>query len=127
MDADTRGAGGAERRRLGARPHPRQRAAADAGAGRAGAGMTPDRTRDGYRRALAAAGELVTVRRYVGTGVDRPVVEAQVAARVTGYAPSELVGNIRPGDSRVVLLVEDLEARQFPLPPPARAPVVVGR
>src|SRR3546814_20636505 len=78
--------------------------------------MTPDRTRDGYRRALAAAGELVTVRRYVGTGVDRPVVEAQVAARVTGHAPSELVGKIRQGDRRVILLVEDMERRPFPLP-----------
>lgn len=88
--------------------------------------MTPERTRDSYRRALAAAGEMVTVRRYVGTGSDRPVVEAPVAARVTGYAPSELVGNIRQGDRKVILLAEDLERRQFPLPLRAGDKVVVG-
>lgn len=88
--------------------------------------MTPAETTDSYRRALAVGGEVVTVRRYVGTGASRPLIEAEVAARVTGYAPSELAGNIRQGDRKVILLHDDLVRRQFPVPVKAGDKVVVG-
>jgi hypothetical protein len=33
-----------------------------------------------------------------------------------GYIPSELIGTINQGDRRVIILVDDLETRQFPIP-----------
>lgn len=88
--------------------------------------MTPAEVTDAYRRALAVAGEVVTVRRYVGTGASRPIVEAEVAARVTGYGASELAGNIQQGDRKVLVLADDLVRRQFPGPLKAGDKVVVG-
>ncbi|KNY21795.1 hypothetical protein AKJ13_15515 [Methylobacterium sp. ARG-1] len=42
--------------------------------------------------------------------------EIDVRAIVTGYAPSELVGGINQGDSRVILLAADVAAGGFPAP-----------
>lgn len=78
-----------------------------------------------YRRTLARHGEPVLLRRYTGVGVNRPMFEVEVRARVTGYAPQELVGSIQQGDRRVIVLVEDLIAKQFALPVTASDKIVV--
>nr|WP_165445522.1 hypothetical protein [Bradyrhizobium uaiense] len=45
------------------------------------------------------------VRRYAGIGPARAVTkEAAVLAKVKGYQPAELVGEIRQGDRHVILL-----------------------
>jgi hypothetical protein len=78
--------------------------------------MTPEQARASYRRMMAVAGETVLIRRYTGTGANRPRFDAEVRARVTEYEPKELVGGIEQGDRKVVLLAEDLERAQFATP-----------
>lgn len=82
--------------------------------------MTPEQARASYRRMMAVAGSgevrKVLVRRYTGTGANRPRFDAEVRARVTGYQPHELVGTIVQGDRKVILLAEDLSRAQFPTP-----------
>ncbi len=63
---------------------------------------------------LSQVGELVTLRRYIGSGTNRDKLDVEVRARVDGYAPIELTGTIRQGDRHLICLAEDLEA--FPLP-----------
>ncbi|MBR0931638.1 hypothetical protein JQ561_33935 [Bradyrhizobium diazoefficiens] len=58
-----------------------------------------------YRNAMATVGQVVSVRRYAGKGAARAVAkEADVMARVMGFAPSELVGAVVQGDRKVILL-----------------------
>lgn len=80
--------------------------------------MNADVVKDTYRRMIDANGEIVMLRRYTppSGGTGRPRFDAAVRARVTGYSPEELVGSIVQGDRRVIVLVEDLIARQFALP-----------
>ncbi len=77
--------------------------------------MTPDEIKASYRRAMDAAGEEIVIRRYTGTGPNRPFFDAPVRARVVGYEPREIVGTIQQGDHRVILLAEDMVAAQIPL------------
>lgn len=79
--------------------------------------MTPDAVRAAYRDMLALVGEPVTIRRYTGAGPERPRFDANTTARVSDYAPDELVGGIQQGDQKLVLLADDLVARQFQVPP----------
>lgn len=78
--------------------------------------MTPEQCRNTYRRMLYQSGEPVTIRRYTGTGSSRPKFEAQVQARVTEYAPNELVGLVQQGDRKLIILADDLVSAQFSLP-----------
>lgn len=74
-----------------------------------------------YRRQISANGEAVVLRR------DGPhPVEQKLRARVMGYAPQELVGEVQQGDSKIIMLAEDIEL--FPLPIRARSTdsVIVG-
>jgi hypothetical protein len=64
-------------------------------------------------RALDRNGETITLRRVVPNGSP---IDVQVRARVTGYAPEELVGGIMQGDRRVVLSASSVAASTFPLP-----------
>ncbi|UGY03147.1 hypothetical protein [Bradyrhizobium quebecense] len=67
--------------------------------------MTPDESLDQHIRALEESGETVLVRRYTGVGPVRAVAkEAAVPAKVKGYDPAEIVGEIRQGDRHVILL-----------------------
>jgi hypothetical protein len=77
--------------------------------------MTPDEAKDSYRRAMDVAGEQIVIRRYTGTGQNRPYFDAPVRARVMGYQPHEIVGIIQQGDRKVILLAEDMIAAQIPL------------
>ena len=78
--------------------------------------MTPASAIASYRRAMAIAGTTVTIRRYFGSGSDRASFEVRVPARIRDYNPDELVGDIQQGDQEVIVLVEDLVARQMALP-----------
>ena len=75
--------------------------------------MDAAQVRRDYRDAIAEVGETITLRRFVAGG---PPIKAEVRARVTGYQPAELVGGIKQGDRRVIILAEDVEATGFPVP-----------
>lgn len=82
--------------------------------------MTPDDAKNSYRQLLTEHGELVTLRRFTGTGsppshTDYPS-SGGIRARVRGYKPEELVGGIVQGDSEVILLAEDVTASAITLP-----------
>ncbi|MGQ4273400.1 hypothetical protein [Terrihabitans sp. B22-R8] len=62
--------------------------------------MTPGQARATYRRMLGRRGETISVRRG---GKEHPAL-----ARVTGFAPEELVGEIQQGDRKVILFAEGL-------------------
>lgn len=82
--------------------------------------MTPAAARASYRRQLIKQGEPILLRR--GT------VSATALGKVNGYAPDELVGGVNQGDQKVILLAEDLERENFPLPPTSGDEVeVLGR
>jgi hypothetical protein len=78
--------------------------------------VTPEQCRATYRRMMALVGEKVLIRRYTGTGANRPRFDAEVMARVTEYEPQELVGTIVQGDRKLIVLHEDLERAQFATP-----------
>lgn len=78
--------------------------------------MTPDEVKASYREAMDASCTVFAIRRYTGSGVNRPRFDVNVRGRITGYAPHELVGAVQQGDRKVIVLVEDLIAAQFPLP-----------
>lgn len=84
--------------------------------------MSPAASRDSYRRMVD---QIVTFRRYTGTGPNRPRFDTDVRARVVGYAPDELVGGILQGDRKVILLAEDLVAAQ--VRPPSKGDKIVIR
>ncbi len=60
--------------------------------------------------------ETITVRRYTGSGTNRPRFDAAVRGKARLYASTELIGTITQGDQNVLVLVEDLIAAQFALP-----------
>jgi hypothetical protein len=66
-----------------------------------------------YREMISDVGETITLRRMSQSG---PPADFQVLARVTGYQPKELVGGIKQGDRRLIVLAEDVETSGFPLP-----------
>lgn len=78
-----------------------------------------------YERHLLQVGEYITVRRYTGSGTNRPRFDVQARARVEGYAPSELIGTIQQGDRRIVLYADDLLAAQFAMPVTANDKLVI--
>lgn len=78
--------------------------------------MNADQVKASYAAAMDAAGTVVEVRRYTGTGSNRPWSEVTVRARIRTYAARELVGSIREGDQEVIVLDQDLIDLQFPLP-----------
>ena len=67
-----------------------------------------------YRRELK---EFVTVRRFTGTGSNRPVFDAQnIRARVFGYDAKELIGGIQQGDRKAILYADDVIESGLALP-----------
>lgn len=75
--------------------------------------MTADELKAQYAQDLK---EAVVVRRYTGLGSNRPKFEVTVRGKSWGYAPKELVGAIQQGDTRVLLLVDDLITKGMALP-----------
>lgn len=78
--------------------------------------MSPEEVASHYREMIDEVGEMITLRRYYGTGDNRSWFDADVKARVTGYDPEALAGSMLQGDRRVVLMYEDVIAKQFPTP-----------
>lgn len=68
-----------------------------------------------YRRRIGV-GETILIRRYTGSGTNRPRFDAEVRARVIDFAPSELIGTVQQGDRKAIMLAEDLYTAQFALP-----------
>ncbi len=66
-----------------------------------------------YARVLK---EPILVRRYTGTGANRPFFDTKVRGKARLYAATELIGTITQGDQNVILFVDDLIARNFALP-----------
>lgn len=79
--------------------------------------MTPEQLKADYRMMLDNTGEDIIVRRYTGTGTNRPKIDVPVRARVTGFAPRELTGTIQQGDRFIVLLAEDVTVPTTDSPP----------
>jgi len=79
--------------------------------------MTPNQIKADYRAQLAAVGEIVTIRRYTGTGTNRPKIDRTVLARVVGYSPNELVGTIQQGDRKFIVLADDITEPTTDSPP----------
>lgn len=77
--------------------------------------MNPDQVKAMYRRQIVN-GETVTVRRVTGTGLVRPFFDADARAKITDYDVEEIAGTIAVGDRKVILLAEDLAAKQWPQP-----------
>jgi hypothetical protein len=63
-----------------------------------------------HRAMVAEIGEAVTVRRYSGPGASRSHVDTPTQARVTGYLPQEIVGDVTQGDRKVIALADTLAA-----------------
>lgn len=59
---------------------------------------------DAHRRELASKGERITLRRGVGADA----IDLMVRARVTSLKPDELIGNIKQGDLKIIILAEDV-------------------
>jgi hypothetical protein len=66
---------------------------------------------------LDAVGEDIVVRRYTGTGTNRPKIDVHCSARVVGYAPSELTGVIQQGDRFIILMADDVTVPNTDSPP----------
>jgi hypothetical protein len=88
--------------------------------------MTPQDARDTYRSMMDERGEIVLIRRYLGSGQNRPKFEVSVRARIFDYTPVELIGGIIQGDVKVICLYEDLVNGQYNLPILKNDKVVVG-
>ena len=87
--------------------------------------LTPAEIRADYRSMMNERGETVSIRRYTGSGTNRPRFDVDAMAVVTGYAPKDLVGTIQQGDRKVILLAEDLIDAQFALPITASDKIVI--
>lgn len=75
--------------------------------------MTPDSAKADYRRALK---ESVIIRRYTGSGPNRPRFDALARARVVGFEPKELIGGIVQGDRKAIVYADDLIDAGLALP-----------
>lgn len=62
--------------------------------------MTPDEAKESLNRFLQDEGEIV--------GIKHGADEDTTLARVTGYAPDELIGDIRQGDVKIIARAEGM-------------------
>ena len=72
-------------------------------------------------RLTAAKGETIVLRRE-----GAPNVDVTVKAFVTGFAPSELVGDIKQGDRKVVIANAEIVAAAWPGPPRIGDRAIIG-
>lgn len=85
--------------------------------------MNAEEIKAHYRAELK---ETIIVRRYSGTGSNRPKFDAEARGKAWDYAATELVGSVQQGDVRVLVLVEDLIAKGLSLPVTANDKVIVN-
>lgn len=77
--------------------------------------MNVDEIKASYRRMMNEVGEEVAIRRFTGTGANRPYFDATVMARVMDFKPSDLVGEIIQGDRNLIVIAQDLIDAQVPM------------
>jgi hypothetical protein len=70
--------------------------------------------------------EIIKVRRYTGTGTNRPLFEVSVRGKDRLYGATEFLGPIVSGDHNVLLFADDLIAKKFALPLTTNDKVVVA-
>lgn len=75
--------------------------------------MTPAEIKADYRSMMGERGETVTIRRFTGTGGNRPYFEADVKAVVTGYSPELLAGSLTEATKKAIILAQDLIDAQW--------------
>lgn len=75
--------------------------------------MTADELKTHYAAELR---ETIIVRRFTGSGANRPKFDAEVRGKAWGYSAKELIGAIQQGDTRCLVLVGDLIAKGMTLP-----------
>lgn len=77
---------------------------------------------------LARRGENVTLRRAVGAA-NQQVIDVRIRTLLRGYAPNELVGDIKQQDQAFILSPTQINAAQWPggTPPPQSGPPVDQR
>jgi hypothetical protein len=68
-----------------------------------------------YERALDLRGEIIEIARQTGA-TPNAVFRASCRARVKGYRPDPLVGQITQGEITIIALLKDLIDNRFPLP-----------
>jgi hypothetical protein len=83
--------------------------------------VSPEVERDRYRRHLQQNGEPISILRPGTPNQTFP----DLLARVVGYQPREIVGNVQQGDRKVILLAEDVAASGLELPFRAKADRIV--
>lgn len=79
--------------------------------------MNVDQIKADYLTHLDDIGEVIIIRRYTGTGTNRPKIDRTVRARVVGYRPQELVGTIVQGDRQIIALAADVTEPTTDSPP----------
>jgi hypothetical protein len=79
--------------------------------------VSVDQIRASYRTLMDQVGEDIVIRRYTGTGTNRPKIDVHCQARVVGYAPSELTGVIQQGDRFIIVLADDVVMPTTDSPP----------
>lgn len=60
--------------------------------------------------------ETIYIRRYTGSGANRPFFDTQTRADISGYKPEEMVGTIQQGDRKAIIFAPDLVDREFAFP-----------
>ncbi len=68
--------------------------------------MSPDEALRQHTSFINEVGEDTFIRRYSGS--PRTPTDYPARARVVGYSPKDIVGNIQQGDRRVIMLVSSL-------------------
>ena len=74
-----------------------------------------ERARSDWESALARNGEVIEIGRQTGNNPNS-VFRVQCRARVKGYRPDSLVGQIQQGEVTIKAFFPDLVAARFPLP-----------
>ncbi len=85
--------------------------------------MSSDDIKALYRADLQ---ETVVIRRYTGTGTNRPKFDVPVQGSSQRYQATELLGTVVQGDQRILVLVEDLIQKKFALPVTTNDKIVVA-
>lgn len=71
-------------------------------------GLTPVQAKADYLAAMERVGENVSIRRFAGAPASRTHVDTTVRARVVGYQPNEMIGDVVQGDRKVICLIDTL-------------------
>lgn len=77
--------------------------------------MTPAEIKADYAAMMNERGETVTIRRFTGTGANRPYFDAEIMAVVQSYSPELLAGSLTEATKKAIVLAQDLIDAQWPI------------